>query len=82
MTEKRKLKYAKVIAAILTVIVLLSFSACGGNGDADRWADIQLAKLLPMPEKGKINIGLDLDDTFSSDIKDISKEDYNSYIEK
>lgn len=82
MTEKRKSKYARIMAALLAVIVLLSFSACGGNGDADKWDDIQLAKLLPMPENGKIDIGLDLDDTFSADVEDISKDNYNSYVEK
>ncbi len=72
----------KIISALLCFVTLFiltaNLTACNSSIQKD-WSAIILGDLLPVPEKGKLNIGSNLNNVFSGSIKKVDLEFCKDY---
>lgn len=64
----------KILITIITVLMLVG---CGG----DKWPTTGLGSYAPKPQKGKVEINYELDNSFSADINKVSDEYFEEYKE-
>ncbi len=64
----------KLFAVLLACAMLLSLTACGSK-ITDDWNKLVIGDKFPTPQKGKLQIGSNLDNMFSGSIQNV-KEDY------
>lgn len=77
----------KIIGLFFVAVIVIFLIMRGGNHSSkdsanDTWPESGLASVLPKPDAKKINIGYDLEDSFSASIKNASKEDFSAYVAK
>lgn len=70
----------KKLKLLLATFMVFGLVGCGGDSSID-WPTSGLATKIPKPEKRKGEIVYNYDDMFDANITNISKEDYNNYVE-
>ncbi len=70
----------KILSFVLTMLIALSLTACGG-GEKINWDDIVLGSMLPKPPASKGEIHYNSADELWIDINDLSAKQYADYVE-
>ncbi len=75
----------KLIALLLSVLMLFSLAACGGENPTDGFAEVmwptsELVKRIPVPESTYGDIFLESSDYFDVEIGNTTQEQFNAYV--
>ena len=76
----------KVLSLMVAAVVLvITLTACGGEkgstGSGSGWDEDSIAKVLPYPEKGELDITFDDEDMFSATLEKVSEEYFEEYVD-
>ncbi len=75
----------KVLAVVLSMLMLISLTACGGSNPTEdfteiSWPTSELVKRIPVPESTFGNISSESADYFSVDIGNITRAQFDEYV--
>ena len=76
-----KLKKCYVILG-LAMLLVFGVAGCGSSAENSTWPDSGLGAILPKPDAKKIDIGYNLEDSFSADIEKANEQDFTAYVAK